>query len=495
MTPFLPLHGLAAARALDQAAAAQLQGGAYALMERAGRAAWQFLVARWPEARRITVVCGPGNNGGDGYVLARLARRARRQVCVVHLEDHVPRTPLAQRACTAWLGEGGAVALFPQELPPADVVVDALFGIGLARAPHGDALALVEAINAQPAPVLALDVPSGVDAATGATPGVAVRADATLQFLLRHAGLCTGPALDHVGALALDTLEVGQDLLQAQPAQAHWLDAAMLGHWLHRRARNSHKGSSGRVLCIGGDLGHGGAIMLTAEAALRCGAGLVSVATRQEHVAPLLARRPEAMVCAVESSDALVPLLDAADVVAIGPGLGQDAWGQAMFRLALQARRPLVLDADALNLLARAPQPLADAILTPHPGEAGRLLGLSTTQVQDDRYAAAAGLAQLAPVTVLKGAGTLIAAQGHAAPRVLDAGNPGMASGGMGDVLTGVIAALRAQGLDAWEAASAGALLHSAAGDAAAAGPGERGLLASDLFPWLQRLANPEQAP
>ncbi|MFT4198996.1 MAG: NAD(P)H-hydrate dehydratase [Pseudoxanthomonas sp.] len=493
MAPFLSLHGLAAARALDAAASARIDGGAYALMERAGRAAWQFLAQRWPDARRITVVCGPGNNGGDGYVLARLARRARRQVCVVHLDEHVPRTPLAQRACTAWLGEGGRVALFPDELPPADVVVDALFGIGLARAPQGDAQALVEAINAQPAPVLALDVPSGVDAGSGAVPGAAVRAHATVQFLQRHAGLYTGAALDHVGEAALDTLDIADELLAAQPADAHLLDASMLGHWLRPRLRDSHKGNAGHVLCIGGDRGHGGAILLAAEAALRSGAGLVSVATRAAHVAPLLARRPEAMAHAVESGEDLAPLLQAASVVAIGPGLGQDAWGQAMLRLALRAGRPLVLDADALNLLASAPQPLDDAILTPHPGEAARLLGRDTAQVQADRFAAVAALAQLAPAAILKGAGSLVAAAGQP-PRVLDAGNPGMASGGMGDVLTGVVAALRAQGLAPFEAASAGALLHSAAGDAAAAGLGERGLLASDLFAPLQRMANPETA-
>lgn len=491
MTAFLPLHGSAAARALDQQASARLAGGAFELMQRAGRAAWQQLQARWPRAQRITVVCGPGNNGGDGYVLALAALQARRAVVVLHLEDHTPRTDLAQRACTHYVAAGGRIELFPEQFPPADVVVDALFGIGLSRAPEGEAQQLIEAINAQPAPVFALDVPSGVDASLAVAPGAAVRAQATLQFIVRHHGLHTGAGLEHAGDLLLDALDVPADLLQMSAPKAQLLTPDMLHNWLRPRRRDTHKGESGRVLVIGGDLGHGGAITMTAEAALRSGAGLVSVATRQAHVGPLLARRPEAMTHAVESGSDLQPLLEAADVIAIGPGLGQGDWGRALLRLALAAGKPLVLDADALNLVAAEPRALHDAIVTPHPGEAARLLGRSTADVQADRFGAVAELCtRLQATVVLKGAGTLVAGQGQA-PRVIAAGNPGMATGGMGDVLTGVIAALRAQGLHALEAASAGALLHGMAGDAAAQ-HGQRGLLATDLFDHLQPLANPE---
>jgi len=491
MTAFLPLHGSAAARALDQQASERLAGGAFELMQRAGHAAWQELQVRWPQAQNITVVCGPGNNGGDGYVLALAALQARRAVVVLHLEAHTPQTELAQRACTDYVAAGGQVALFPGEFPPADVMVDALFGIGLSRAPEGQAQALIEAVNTQPAPVFSLDVPSGVDAALAVAPGVAVRAQVTLQFIVRHLGLHTGAGLEHAGDLLLDALDVPDDLLQRSAPRAQLLTPEMLHNWLRPRRRDTHKGESGHVLVIGGDLGHGGAIAMTAEAALRSGAGLVSVATRKAHVGPLLARRPEAMTRAVESGSDLQPLLDAADVIAIGPGLGQGDWGRALLHLALESGKPLVLDADALNLIATTPRTLRDAIVTPHPGEAARLLGRSTQEVQADRFGAIAELCtRLQATVVLKGAGTLAASEGQV-PRVIASGNPGMATGGMGDVLTGVIAALRAQKLGALEAASAGALLHGMAGDVAAK-RGQRGLLASDLFDHLQPLANPE---
>jgi NAD(P)H-hydrate epimerase len=491
MYGFLPLFDRSAARALDRRATALLGGDGYVLMQRAGQAAWQHLLQHWPSAQRITVVCGPGNNGGDGYVLARLAHRSGCKVGVLHLAEHVPRTPLAQRACTEYVSSGGRIGLFPEALPQGDVVVDALFGIGLSRAVDESTAALIDAINMQVAPVFSLDVPSGLDSDLGSAPGKVVRATATLQFIARHAGLYSGDALEHVGMLGLDGLDVTEETFDSAIPCATLLTGDALSRWLLPRRRNTHKGESGRALCIGGDHGHGGAIALCAEAALRSGAGLLSVATRESHVPMVLARRPEAMARAVESGEDLQPLLAQADAVAIGPGLGQGEWARAMLRLALASGKPLVIDADALNLIAAQPCTLADAILTPHPGEAARLLGIDNASVQRDRFAAAREIAQrYGAATVLKGAGTIIAAPGEI-PRVIEAGNPGMAVGGMGDVLTGVIVALRASGMSAFDAASAGALMHSLAGDAAA-GAGERGLLPSDLFPHLRRFANPE---
>ncbi|WP_411832437.1 NAD(P)H-hydrate dehydratase [Pseudoxanthomonas mexicana] len=490
MSATFPLYATPAARRLDAQAAALLGGDAYALMARAGQAAWAHLRRHWPAARSLLVVCGPGNNGGDGYVLARLAQRAGLRVGVAHLAAHVPRTDLAQRACTEYVGAGGHVEIFDDALPAADLVVDALFGIGLSRAPDADSHRLIDAINAQRVPVLSLDVPSGVDADTGAVPSVAVIATQTLQFIAAHAGLHTGDALEYAGELLLDDLDVPAEAFDGVAASAERITAAALAQWLLPRRRNTHKGESGHVLCIGGDHGGGGAAMLCAEAALRAGAGLASVATRREHVAALLARRPEAMAHAVESDADLHPLLARAGAIALGPGLGQGEWGGALHRIALQSGKPLVVDADALNLLARAPRRLEDAILTPHPGEAARLLDATSAQVQGDRFAAAQALAErYGSVVVLKGAGTIVAAPAHV-PRVIDAGNPGMAVGGMGDALTGIVAALRAQGLPAFDAASAGALLHALAGDAAAR-DGERGLLPSDLVAQLRRLGNP----
>ena len=488
----LPLYAPDQLRALEARGIASCGGDAFVLMARAGLAAWQCVLKHWPRARRILVVCGPGNNGGDGYVLARHALASGLTVQVLRLDAHMPGTPLARQAHDAFIAEGGQVASFDAEFGGADLLVDAVFGIGLSRAPDDEVSALIDAMNRHPAPVLALDVPSGIDARSGHAPGLAVVADRTLQFIARHRGLRTGVALDHAGDLQLASLDLPATVFDGIAPAAVALRADALPGFFPLRARDSHKGRNGHVLCIGGDHGSGGAILLAAEAALRSGAGLLSVATRATHVPALLARRPEAMVHAVDDAEQLVPLLARAGVVAIGPGLGQGEWGRSLLDLVLANDAPRVVDADALNLLASSAQGLRQCdVATPHPGEAARLLGVTTGEVQRDRFAAAQALqARLGCAVVLKGAGTIIASADRA-PAVICAGNPGMAVGGMGDVLTGCIAALLAQGMAAGDAASAGALLHAVAGDAAARDDGERGLLPSDLSPWLRRLANP----
>ncbi|MGV8923379.1 MAG: NAD(P)H-hydrate dehydratase [Thermomonas sp.] len=486
------LYDVDALRVLEARGIAFLDGDGFALMARAGEAAWRCVLAHWPQARRIVVVCGPGNNGGDGYVLARHAYMSGCEVRVHCLPAHVPASALAKRACDDYLASGGCLVESLDAMADADLIVDALFGIGLSRAPDAATSALIQAINAQPAPVLALDVPSGVDARNGHVPGVAINALCTLQFIAAHRGLSTGDALEHAGELDLATLDLPATVFDGVEASAHACTGDALQAMLPLRARNSHKGRNGHVLCVGGDHGGGGAVLLAAEAALRCGAGLVSVATRGEHVPALLSHRPEVMAHAVASVEDLPALLARADVVAIGPGLGQSEWGRGLFDAAMASEKPRVVDADALNLLAQAPRMLRPQdVLTPHPGEAARLLDCDTSHIQRDRFAAAQALCErYGAQIVLKGAGTIIASP-DARPVVMDAGNPGMAVGGMGDLLTGCIAALLAQGLSSRDAAIAGALLHAGAGDAAAREDGERGLLPSDLLPWLRRLANP----
>jgi NAD(P)H-hydrate epimerase len=481
------LYTVAQVRALDRRAIGELGISGYELMHRAAAAAFASLRRHWPQARRVTVYCGPGNNGGDGYLLALLAHEAG-LVVEVHALAECAGEGDAASARTACEQAGVPVHRWhgTSSLPDAEVHVDALYGTGLNRPPEPAAAGLIERLNASGKPILALDVPSGLNADTGHCPGPAIRASLTVSFIAAKRGLHTGQASAHTGCVELATLGLPDGLWQEAP-DAHLLEAGTLGP----RPRDAHKGRNGHVLCIGGEAGSGGAVMLCAQAALRCGAGLVSVATRIEHVSPLLAHCPEAMVHAVETADALAPLLARATLVAIGPGLGQSPWGRMLLDLAVASQKSLLLDADALNLLAASPQALSsDAILTPHPGEAARLLATTTADVQSDRFDAARRLADAFQcVVVLKGAGTIVAAPGEI-PRVVAAGNPGMAVGGMGDVLTGVIAALRAQGLSAFDAASCGALLHAAAGDVAA-GEGERGLLPSDLFAPLRRLANP----
>lgn len=474
------LYPSAALREIESRARAVAGIDEDTLMRRAGQAAWRCVLAHWPDAMKIVVLAGPGNNGGDGWVLAKHAHESGRDVRVLHEADGAPRTPLAQAMADEYRQAGGRVEVFDGEFPEAAIIVDALFGIGLARAPAGDALRMIEAANASDAPILALDVPSSVDADRGGAPGTAIKATRTLQFIASHAGLVTGAALDHVGALECATLDIPATCFDGIDPCAEMMQAPRLP----RRARDSHKGSHGHVLEIGGDHGMGGAILLCAEAALRSGAGKVSVATRAPHVAALLARRPEAMGHAVDDVQAIAPLLRQADALAIGPGLGQGDWGRALFDAAIASGLPCVIDADALNLLAQAPRTLPHAVLTPHPGEAARLLGIDIAAVQADRFACVRELAaRHACSVVLKGAGTIIAAP-ERRPRVIGIGNPGMASGGMGDALTGIVAALLACGLPAFDAACNAAWLHARAGDLAAM-RGEAGLLASDVIDQL----------
>lgn len=480
------LHDSASVRAIDRAAIEDLGIPGYTLMRRAGEAALAALGRRWPEARRLCVLAGPGNNGGDGFVLARLARAQGLEVAV-YCPLGVPRHGDAATAVADFLAAGGEIAAGVPELASADVVVDALFGIGLTRAPEGPVASLIARVNAASRPVLALDVPSGLDADRGHAPGAAIRADLTVSFIARKRGLCTGAAVDHCGELQLAPLEVPEAAFAGVQPCARLLSPADVRAALPPRPRSAHKGNFGHVLVIGGDHGYGGAVLLCGAAALRAGAGLVSVATRAEHVTALLAARPELMVRDAESLDGL---LAAASVLAVGPGLGQGAWGRVRYERALAQDKPRVFDADALNLLAQAPRPLGQAtVITPHPGEAARLLGCDGAEVQRDRFAALAALAQkYRCVVVLKGAGTLIGDGARVA--VCPAGNPGMASGGMGDLLTGVIAALMAQGLSAFDASACGAFLHAAAADRAA-GVAERGLLASDVLGELRGVCNP----
>ena len=479
----IALFTSAQARAIDQRATAELGIPGFELMTRAAAAAFAMLRRRWPGARRMRVVCGAGNNGGDGYLVARDALVAGLSVDVIALGE--PHGSDASQARDAFLAAGGKRSSPADEtqLPLADVLVDAIYGTGLNRAPEGQAQGAIEAMNAAGAPILALDIPSGLSADTGATPGVAVRATATATFIVNKRGLHTFHC-EVAGDIELHTLGLPDSLFDAPDAHL------LLPEHLPSRPRESNKGTNGHVLAIGGDHGTGGAVRMAAEAALRTGAGLVSVATREENVLAMNAARPELMAHGVNGPQALQPMLEKASVVALGPGLGQAAWGHALWTTALDAGLPTVLDADGLNLLHAEERALPETIvLTPHPGEAGRLLGIDTKAVQADRFAAVREMARrFQAVVVLKGNGSLIASPaGEVA--VCPWGNPGMASGGMGDTLTGIIAALLAQGCDAYEAACLGVGLHARAGDIAAQ-EGERGLLAGDLLEPLRRLVN-----
>jgi hydroxyethylthiazole kinase-like uncharacterized protein yjeF len=486
------VHTAAQVRALDRHAIDDLQIPSYTLMTRAGEAALGALRSCWPSAQRIAIVCGPGNNGGDGYVLARLAREQRLEAAVIGLHEPGGLQGDARRAHDDYLAAGGTVASWHSNcLHGMDVVVDAIFGVGLSRPVAGVAAEAIAAIN-DCAHVLALDIPSGLHADTGEILGDAVRAERTLTFLGLKLGFYLGEGPNCVGIPMFDALELTPQALAFIAPAAERIEETAISELLPRRRRTAHKGQQGSVLVIGGNIGMPGAARMAGEAALRTGAGLVTVATRSENVAAIVGARPELMCRGVANAEELAALIARSDVLALGPGLGQDEWAQTMFATALAGDRRTVIDADALNLLAQSPRTNAHWILTPHPGEAARLLHQTAAEVQRDRLGAARAIvARYGGVVALKGAGTLVASGDHL-PAICDRGNPGMASPGMGDVLTGVIAGVVAQSSDLAAAARVGVLVHALAGDMAAR-RGERGLLATDLFAHLPTCVNPSQ--
>ena len=488
------IHSTATVRAADRYAIEVLGVPGYALMTRAAEAALSALRAQWPLARRVLVLCGRGNNGGDGYVLARYARAAGLGVTVA-APDGAPTGEDSGRALEDWIGAGGVIEPWDESLlQRADLVVDALFGTGLARTIDGPLAAVVESVNRAGRPVLSLDTPSGLNTETGTAPGAAIRATLSVAFVGLKPGffLGQGPAL--VGRVVCDDLDIPPVAFGGSTGVLRRISEVELRRALPRRPRTANKGDNGRVLVIAGGAGMPGAARLAGEAALRAGAGLVTIATWPAHAALIAAARPELICLPVAARADLEPLIAAADVVAIGPGLGRTPWAQALLAAALAGTKPLIVDADALNLLAMAPVARGGWCLTPHPGEAARLLGSDVDTVQSDRLAAVRALAtRYGGVAVLKGAGTLIA-EGERAPYLCERGNPGMAVAGMGDVLTGVIAAIAAQQSDPSAslglAAAVGVLVHASAGDLIARS-GERGLLATDLIAQLPACVNP----
>ncbi|EMM0837459.1 bifunctional ADP-dependent NAD(P)H-hydrate dehydratase/NAD(P)H-hydrate epimerase [Enterobacter ludwigii] len=462
----------------------------YELMQRAGEAAFNVARTAHPESSHWLILCGHGNNGGDGYVVARLAVAAGIHVTLLALESDKPLPEEASAAREAWLNAGGVIhatdIVWPEEI---DVIIDGLLGTGLRSAPRDPVATLIARANAHSAPVVALDIPSGLMAQTGTTPGAVIQAAHTVAFIALKPGLLTGKARDVTGTLHHNALGL-ESWLAGQETHVSRVDASLLAQWLPPRRPTSHKGDHGRLVIIGGDHGTAGAIRMTGEAALRCGAGLVRVLTRIENSAPIITARPELMVHEL-TPQSLEESLEWADVVVIGPGLGQEAWGKQALQKVENFRKPMLWDADALNLLAINPDKRHNRILTPHPGEAARLLNCSVAEIESDRLLSARRLVKrYGGVAVLKGAGTVVASD--EALGIVDAGNAGMASGGMGDVLSGIIGALLGQKLPLYDAACAGCVAHGVAADKLAARYGTRGMLATDLFCTLRRVVNPD---
>ncbi len=466
---------------------ASAESAALPLMARAGRAiadAARALAADTGSA--ILVVAGPGNNGGDAWVAAAALRESFHRVVVLDVAGSAPKAAEARAARVAFEQRGGSIT---REWPTGSfaLVVDGLLGIGLARDVDPPYAALIERINACGAPVLAIDVPSGLDSRTGAIRGTAVRATRTVTFIAHKVGLHTGDGPDCCGEVACDELGLGEAARAI--AHGHLLTPQLASHWLAKRARNTHKGDFGTVAVVGGNRGMVGAGLLCARAALLAGAGRVYVALLGSDAPSVDVVHPELMMRNID--DAM-----RADVIVAGPGAGQSpsATSVSMFERTVlptlvASIRTLVLDADALNAIAYSESLASDiarrgapTILTPHPAEAARLLGSDTKSVQSDRLGAALLLARRSKAyVVLKGAGSICAFP-DGRWSINTTGNPGLATPGSGDVLAGIVGALLAQGLDAEHALQYAVCAHGAAADRCVArGVGPVGLTASEI--------------
>jgi len=513
-TPPLPndLYSVSQVKKLEQLACKRQGINSFQLMKNAGAAALKLTKKAWPKVRKILILCGSGNNGGDGYIIAGLAKKEGLEVRILHLcrsndlkgdaklaYDFAGSHDVSMQAFTN-LSEIGKRAGFDT------IIIDALLGTGICRTVSGHYRRAIECINSAGCPVLALDVPSGLNADTGKPMSEAVTADITITFVGMKRGLLTGEGLDYCGRIFFEKLDLPDSIFESNVSpvpSVRRIDINFTNSHLSPRKKSSHKKHHGHVVVIGGDHGFGGAVILAAEAALRSGSGLVSLLTRSDHRSAALARRPELMILGTEDEDGdPESVLARATAIAVGPGLGRSDWSKHLLRLVLRLNKassiPLVVDADALNLLSEELDVERMArgnnwILTPHVGEAARLLGCSIEEVQNDRFAALKKLTtNWGGACLLKGSGSLTCNIDVSHSLCLcSEGNAGMASAGMGDVLSGIIVSLLGQGFSLFDALNCGVCIHGKAGDLAKEFGGERGLLASDLFPHLRELVNP----
>ncbi len=491
-------------RELDRLTIQELGLPGALLMEHAGRAVADEAARHAGTGARVAVICGAGNNGGDGYVCARWLREQGRDAQVVLVAGRPKPGGDAALHLHAYERLGGTVvdasepaglAELARALAGAAVIVDAIFGTGLTRVIDGHLADVIARLNAAPAAArrIAVDVPSGLDADRGAVLGVCVRADVTVTFAFAKVGLVSHPGVGRAGEVKVVDIGIPRALAPRVGVRLALLEPDDVRSLVPARPAEGHKGTFGHLLVIAGSPGKSGAALLCASAGLRAGAGLCTLATSPE-VRPLLEGRAWEVMLAELDGDraredamaALIALAAGKRAIAWGPGMPTTPAAGELLRAALRVlEQPLVLDADALNHLARDPSVLAHAraqvVLTPHPGEAARLLGIEVAEVQDDRVGNARKLAERThAIVVLKGARSVIAApDGQAA--LNPTGNSGMGTGGSGDVLTGVIGALLAQGLTPLAAATLGTYVHGRAGDLARAARGPLGLIASDF--------------
>lgn len=485
-------------RALDRYAIERCGIPGLVLMENAGRGAAEIIALRSAaHPGSVVVVCGTGNNGGDGFVVARRLTASGLPVRVFLAGDPAALPADAATNRDSWVAMGGAIEnalgepfALEDALGGAAIVVDALFGTGLSRPVSGELVTVIEAINRARGRRVSLDVPSGLDANTGQVLGVAVFAHETITFAHTKLGLSTSSGADHAGQVTVVDIGIPASASREVGESAVVLEARDVAGWITPRATSTHKGGAGRVVAVAGSPGKTGAALLVARGALRAGAGLVTICTFPDAADALDHRVLEEMTARIEPARleaSLDELLAGADAVALGPGLGLfDEARRVVSHVALSHEGFVVVDADALSLLAGRLEALRAArgprVLTPHPGELGRLLGVTAAEVEADRFSAVRRAAESSGCTVLlKGARTLISTPG--APTIVNpSGSPALATPGSGDVLTGVVAALYCALRDGSRAACAAAFLHGKAGERWALETGaDRGLLARDV--------------
>jgi len=502
-------------REIDRYAIEEKGINGFELMRKAARFCFHTLIRKAPNTTHIIVLCGSGNNAGDGYIIAGLAKKRLLDVEVYYLAEPNLLKGDAKCAYEYCLSADVNCQLYSpgvitnkkmtnrnkakkNEKYDSTLIVDALLGTGLNSEIKGRYLDAIIEANASSYPTLSVDIPSGLSANTGQIYGTSIKATWTSTFIGLKIGLFTGEGRNYSGDIFYNNLDVPDELISLQKPIATRLNIHQLLSSIRPRPISTHKGQCGHTLIIGGDHGFGGAVLMAAESAARMGSGLTSVATQMEHCSALLTRCPEVMVKGIQNASDLEPLLSSADVIVIGPGLGQSEWSEQVLLAALKFSKPMVIDADALNLLSKKQAELkmpnhkaSDLhILTPHPGEAARLLGISTSDIQKDRLKTIKALQQKwGGHVLLKGSGSLIC-HPKADIKLCSFGNSGMASAGMGDVLSGMIGGILAQGFTPAFSLELAVCLHAKAADLAAEQSGQRGLLATDLLPFARILIN-----
>tara|TARA_B110000444_G_scaffold249710_1_gene275192 strand:+ start:5185 stop:6705 length:1521 start_codon:yes stop_codon:yes gene_type:complete len=481
---------------LDRLAGEKGNISPFELMRRAGDGVFAELLDNFGTPDCIHVFCGAGNNGGDGYIIASLAAYEKISVQIYELGNPTRMSDESKRARQQCIDAKVSCAPFDASCILSEgVIVDCLIGTGFQGTLSDEFAVAIECINSSLLPVIAVDIPSGLASDTGAVQDIAVKADLTVTFVAPKQGLFTGRAPALCGDIVYDSLEIPTGILSQREPSAELMSVDDLLEYFPETEADVHKNQRGHCMVIGGDYGAGGASLLAAQACLHVGAGLTSHATKPEHVSASLVRQPEIMACGVVSGQELEPLLDRPTVLVMGPGLGRSSWSEQMLQKAMSMNVPMVVDADALNIIADG-RVVTDVlnrswVMTPHPGEAARLLGASVAEVEADRFTAVRTLQQkYNAVILLKGAGTLICGDQSRPIQVCPYGNSAMATAGMGDILSGVIGALIAQGMDLQTATELGCCIHSKAADMAVDELGHRGLVASDLLAFFRSILN-----